>query len=374
MGPDSENGPHNISTMISTSSKVSIRQAGSSDVPKIAEMMRSVSHREHSVESVRAMTADLAPGQFYAWLALAGDDPVGLTILESCLLEYKGIQTIAGYWRYLWVMPDQRRTGLYPRLVFTMISGAVSAGIELVYGAVRRPEVVSGHLALGMQKVGEIPVLAKPVNPAALFSKFHGLGDFFIRLSAVPDFAYRRYLSMKHLRSGSIYAAQDMAATQIEPHAVIPVLRDLYAKELQRSLTAQTFLKRYSVNSDGAEYRVISVYAAGEIRAAIVYRTAIRGNNVKALVIMELGYRGADQDAIRFGLAELEKCAIDCGCEVMLCLSSARPMQALLGQSGYFKSNETYVLLKKNTTPETGRSVPDNLNDWYFTFSDHDAF
>jgi hypothetical protein len=89
---------------------------------------------------------------------------------------------------------------------------------------------------------------------------------------------------------------------------------------------------------------------------------------------MKLGYRGADEGALRFGLMELEKRAIALHCEVMLCLSSAPTIQMLLRQLGYFKSNETYVLMKKATNAERGGSVTDNIDDWYFTFHDHDAF
>ena len=355
-------------------SKISIRQAIASDIPQIAEMMQSVSDRDHSVERVRAITTDLTPGEFYAWLAVAGDDPVGVTMLEPCTLEHRGTQTKAGYWRYLWVRPDQRKTGLYPRLVFTMITSAANAGMDLVYTAVRRPDVAAGHLALGMQKVGDIPVFAKPLNPATLFSKFHGLGSLATGLSAVPDFVYRQYLSVKHLTAGEAYAITDVSATQAQPLAIIPALRDMYASDLQRPLIPQYFLKRYGVNTDGDEYRVLGVHASSETRAAIVYRTAVRGNGIRALVILELGYRGSDQDALRFGLIELEKRAIVLRCEVVLCLSSARGIQRILSESGYFKSNETYVLLKKPTHPETGGLVADNIDDWYFTFSDHDAF
>ena len=66
--------------------------------------------------------------------------------------------------------------------------------------------------------------------------------------------------------------------------------------------------------------------------------------------------------------AEVEKRAIGFGCEVILCLTSPRALQALLRDAGYLKSNETYLLMKK------GVPVPDHLDDWYFTFSDHDAF
>jgi hypothetical protein len=360
--------------MIGISSKISIRAAVPSDVPRIAEMMRSVSAREHSVDAVRAMTVDFAPGEFYAWLAEAGDEPVGLTMLEPCTLEHRGAQTKAGYWRYLWVSSDQRKTGLYPRLVFTMIGAAAKAGIGLVYGAIRRPEVAAGHLALGMQKVGDMPVFAKPVNPATLFSKFHGLGNFATGLSAFPDFVYRQYLSARHLAAGAAYTITDVSADQADLQAVIPALREMHASDLQRPLTSQYFLKRYRMNSDGNEYRVLGVQGASEQAAAIVYRTAVRGNNIQALIILEMGYRSGDRDALRFGLVELEKRAIALRCEVILVLSSSRGIQQLLDESGYFKSTETYVLMKKSTRPEIDGVVTGNLDDWYFTFSDHDAF
>ena len=156
--------------------------------------------------------------------------------------------------------------------------------------------------------------------------------------------------------------------TQCNPEDVIPALRERFAENLQRSLTTETFLKRYSANTDGDDYRVLAVHAGNEVRAAIVYRTATRGKDIRAAVIMEFGYRGEDQAALHFALVDFEKRAIGFGCEVILSLSSARALQSLLRSTGYFNSNETYVLMKK------GVPVPDHLDDWYFTFSDHDAF
>jgi hypothetical protein len=225
-----------------------------------------------------------------------------------------------------------------------------------------------------MQKVGEIPVFAKPVNPATLFSKFHGLGNFAAGLSAFPDFVYRQYLSVRHLTAGAAYSITDVPANQAELQAVIPALRETHASDLQRRLTPQYFLKRYRMNSDGNEYRVLGVNGATELSAALVYRTAVRGNNIQALVILEMGYRSSDRDALRFGLVELEKRAIALRCEVILVLNSSRGIQQLLSESGYFRSTETYVLMKKSIHPEKDGLVTDNLDDWYFTFSDHDAF
>jgi len=337
-------------------------------------MMRSVSDRDHSVEAVRMMTGDFQTGEFYAWLAFSDDEAVGVTMLEPCILHHDGVQTRAGYWRYLWVRPDQRRTALYPRLVFTMLFEAAKLDMQLVYGAIRRPEVAAGHLALGMQKVGEIPVLAKPLRPIRLLSKFRRFGRVFADLSAVPDFAYRQYLSAKRSRTDSHYTVMDVAASAIEPDTVVSVLRGQYGSKVQRPLTPQYFSKRYHMNSDGAEYRVLSVRASNDIKAAAVYRTAIRGNNIHALVLMELGHRTADSGALGCTLMEVERRAIDLGCEVMLCLSSAPEIQSFLKTSGYLRSNERYVLIKKAIPAGVDAAVTNDMNEWYFTFSDHDAF
>jgi len=337
-------------------------------------MMRLVSDRDHSIEAARKITSDFLPGEFYGWLAFADDEAVAVTMLEPCTLERGGRHSTAGYWRYLWVNPDYRRTALYPRLVFTMIAEAADVGIDLVYGAIRRPEVAAGHLALGMQKVAEIPVLAKPLRPARLLSKFYGLGNASIHASGVPDFAYRQYLGLRRVSVPSGHAITDIEATGANAEAVIPALRDLYTSELQRPLTPQSFADRYHTNADGAEYRVLCVEGSDGIRAAIVYRTALRGDNIHSMVLMEMGYRSSDQDALRYGLAELEKRALQLGCEVILCLSNNQTIQSFLRKLGYFTSNETYVLMKKPTRRKADETVTDKADVWHFTFADHDAF
>src|SRR3989441_2490246 len=169
---------------ICTATTILIRRATAGDVPQIADMMQLVSGRDHSVEAVRTMTAGFAPGRFYGWIAFGGNEPVGLTTLEPCILERGGMAMEAGYWRYLWVRPDQRRTPLYPRLVFTMIAEAAGLGIDLVYGAIRRPDVAAGHTAFGMPKACEVPAPGTPLAPGRVFLKFHRFPHVPIRVSS----------------------------------------------------------------------------------------------------------------------------------------------------------------------------------------------
>jgi hypothetical protein len=332
-----------------------------------------VSQRSYPLDIVRGILADLVPGEYYGWVALAGDEFVGLTMLQPCTLQVSGKQCAAGYWTYLGVRPDYRRTALYPRLVFTMISGAAELGMDLVYGAVRRPEVVQGHLSLGMEKVGELPVMAKPVRPVRLLSKHGGFGNILPQLSALPDYLYAQYRSLRRRSERDGYVLKDSAVSGCDASSVALPLRAGFESEVQRPLTAETLRKRYHWNPDGDSYCVLSVDRSGVTQAAIVYRAAVR-QDIRTLVIMEMGHLPSEEHALRLALFKLEKIGSDSECDVILCLSSNLPMQTLLRSVGYMKSNENYVLMMKPTGRKTGCVFPAKIAGWYFTFADHDAF
>lgn len=336
-------------------------------------LLQLVSQRTYPLDIVRNILADLVPPEYYGWVALAGDEIVGMTMLQPCTLQVSGKQCSAGYWTYLGVREDYRRTAVYPRLVFTMIRGAAELGMDLVYGAVRRPEVIQGHLSLGMEKIGESPVMAKPVRPARLLSKHKGFGSVLPQLSAVPDYLYAQYRSLRRRSEGNEYELKDSAASECNADSAVLPLRAGFGSEVQQPLTAEAFRKRYRWNPDGDVYRVLSVERSGVSEAAIVYRAAVR-KGIRTMVVMEMGHKPAEERALRSGLLELEKIATESESDVILCLSSNLPMQTLLRSVGYMKSNEKYVLMMKPTGRKTECVFPASIAGWYFTFADHDAF
>jgi Acetyltransferase (GNAT) domain len=336
-------------------------------------LLHLVSERTYPLDIVRTILADLVPPEHYGWVAVSGDEIVGMTMLQPRTLQVSGKQCAAGYWTYLGVRQDYRRTALYPRLVFTMISGAAELGMDLVYGAVRRPEVVQGHLSLGMEKIGELPVMAKPVRPARLLSKHKHLGDVLSQLSAVPDYLYAKYRPLRRRSESNEYGLKDSAASECNPDSVLLPLRAGFESEVQQPLTAAAFQKRYHWNPDGDAYRVLSVERSGDSKAAVVYRAAVR-KDIRTMVVMEMGHQQGEERALRSGLFELEKIATESECDVILCLSSNLPMQTLLRSVGYMKSNEKYVLMMKPTGRKTECVFPAGIAGWYFTFADHDAF
>jgi hypothetical protein len=224
-----------------------------------------------------------------------------------------------------------------------------------------------------MERVAELPVLMKPLRPARLLCKFYGASAF-AGISGVPDALYRQYLNVRNSSRQADFLCEDAAAAGIDSDSVIPVLREPYQDDVQRILTAQTFADRYRANSDGEPYRVLLVRTSGGIQAAIVYRIASR-RKIRNLVIMEMGCRSTDGAALKAGLFELERQAIGLDCEVILALFSREWARDVLRKAGYFKSNETYILMKKWTKKADRSGVKDlEMDKWHFTFADHDAF
>jgi hypothetical protein len=151
-------------------------------------------------------------------------------------------------------------------------------------------------------------------------------------------------------------------------------LTEVFVAEMRRPFAADVFLKRYGSNPDGDAYRVLSVERSGTTQAAIVYRSAARGRDIRVIVIMEMGHLPGEEPALRSGLFELEKIGAESESDVILCLSSNLPLQTLLRSVGYMKSNENYVLIMKATGRKTNCVFPAKIAGWNFTFADHDAF
>jgi hypothetical protein len=224
-----------------------------------------------------------------------------------------------------------------------------------------------------MQKITEIAVLAKPIRPARLLAKFYDVPLPMHPLSVPVDSVYGAAASLLR-RSAAKFTVRDVPATEIDSTPSLQLLRPAEGKAVRQVLTEQSFRERYGHNPDEQQYRAVCVESAGKTEAVIVYRTAIRDHGIHALILMDMGFSDDDVQAIRRGLHEVDRIARKAGCDVILSLTTDPTIQSQLKQAGYLRSNETYVLLKKAVRAENQQPIPQTVDEWYFTFADHDAF
>jgi len=345
---------------------VKISCAGPGDQSEIAELVRRAGGREYDLKML---------GRRHAWMAVDGKSAVGLTMLEPRTLRGGGRQYRAGYWTNLFVHPDYRTTMLYPRLTFEMFRWAEEAGLDFVYTAVRRRQVASAHLAMGMRSIGELPVLAKVLRPGSLLAKYKQLGKRARLLSRGPDSAYAAYLRLRRQQTHPQFSIEELDWNSSDVSRLVDILHSSVGGRVCQAWTSDSFRYRFEDPLDGPRYGLIGARRNGRLISGAVYRVAEREKQIRVGVVMAVIHDVNEFGAARFCLAEIERRASQQGADVILCLPTPDAMtNGALRELGYRESPETYILMCRMTSRTPERRPPQDLPQWHYAFVDHDAF
>ncbi|MEK7403988.1 MAG: hypothetical protein AAB225_02675 [Acidobacteriota bacterium] len=308
------------------------------------------------------------------WIACAGERAVGLTMLEPRKLRWDDEDWVAGYWTDLYIDPAYRSTKLYPRLASAMFNGAREAGMSFVYAAVRRPEVARAHLAIGMSKAGELPVLAKPLLPVSLLAKYKRLPRAVSMLGAGLDAAYAAFLRRRR-RLRPALPVQALPWTRSNVEQWLELRRSSAGSRLHQAWTSGLLLRRLEEDPDGMPYLLFGARANGRLAAAAVSRLVHRRSAIRTEVIMETAHRENELAALRACLLEIERRASEQDAEVILSLPTQDAMtNRALRALGYRESPERYILMYRMTSRTPARRPAQDLSQWHYAFLDHDAF
>jgi hypothetical protein len=296
-------------------------------------------------------------------------------MLEVRTLQWGERKYRAGYWTNLFVRPEFRAMNIYPRRALTMFREAAHEGIEVVYAAARRPGVAKAHLALGMRRIGDLPVLAKPLRPVRLFAKLKGLGWASGRLSAWPDAIYGTATRLWRPRAEPYPRAEEVSWNSADLAQLFQLSGRLRQGRVHQVRTLPSFRQRFATNLDDQPYILLAIRKAGRFLAGVLYRMAERDRRIRLAVIMDIFYESDGADALRRCLLEVERRTYEAGAEAILCLPGWHDtVLQILRDQGYLTSPETYTLLWRvlDKSSHSG-PVPDDRT-FHFALSDHDAF
>jgi len=342
-----------------------IRRAGPDDRQAVAKLVREAGGREYDLKRMPDRVV---------WIACAGERAVGLTMLEPRTLGWEDEDWEAGYWTDLYIDPAYRRTTLYPRLASAMFQHAREAGLAFVYAAVRRPEVARAHLAIGMTKADDLPVLAKPLLPASLIAKYKRLPPAFSILGAGLDVTYAAFLRCRR-RLSPRWPVEELPWTQANVEQWLELRQRSASSRLHQAWTPASLLRRLEEDPDGAPYLLLGARTNGRLAAAAVYRLIHRRSAIRTGVILEIAHEENGLAALEACLWEIERRASEQGAEVILCLPTPEAMaNGALKELGYRESPERYILMYRMTSRTPARQPAPGLSGWHYAFVDHDAF
>ncbi|TKB82094.1 MAG: hypothetical protein E8D45_01015, partial [Nitrospira sp.] len=157
---------------LAASSRPLIRRAGAGDLAAAGELFKV---RTRTDEATAGASPDFtSPGRM-GWLALEATRTIGMTSVWERRLRVSGQEHRVAYWTGLFIDPAHRSSFLYPQLVLAMFAGLRQEGLGYLYASVRRQPIAEAHVKIGFKKLGDLPVLAKPLRPALLVAKHTGL-------------------------------------------------------------------------------------------------------------------------------------------------------------------------------------------------------
>jgi len=153
------------------SSDVLIKRAEPSDADALRELFDIRSGTEEGTASDASGLELGKPGRM-VWVASQGRQAIGMTGVLVRRLSVGHHEIAVASWTAHFIDPAYRSALLYPRLLSAMFNGVREAGLTTLYAAVRRRQVADAHLWGGLKKLGDLPVLTKPLRPVQFLAKY----------------------------------------------------------------------------------------------------------------------------------------------------------------------------------------------------------
>ena len=358
--------------------KIEIRQATPDDLDIVVGLLSERDGCTLSSEAVSSELQGLDPNRYVAWIATVDGVPAAmnsffLRTIRSDGPEPRDLRT--GYWANLYVGAPYRKLMIYPQLVFAMIKGMRELDLDMLLGGIRQPDVAEGHQKLGYRQFGEIPVLMRPLRPFRLVARQKRLGGLLAALSAAPDALWGAWLATRRAapENGTVIEEVPLEDPRIE--GLVDLMRSRTRGRVAMTWDVEAFRARFRMAIDGERYVIHLATRGDAVLGGVIHRLAWRGNGVRTGVILDL-VLGPDAGAAGAALlsrAETRMRSEDADIILLLDGIDATAHDLASGR-GYRASGEVYFMMANPGTVLKSDSWEDDIDNWLFTFSDHDAF
>jgi predicted N-acetyltransferase YhbS len=278
-----------------------------------------------------------------------------------------GEAKLAGWPCQLMVDESRRHSLLYPAMVQQLLRSCGPRGYDFAYALINRPRVLRANIALGLKRVGEIPVWARPYRPASILGKLLGgaRGRAAAFAAAPANFALRM-LSAPRERG---IVAQEIGRFEPEIDALfestlMPAYRYV-ARRDSRTLNWRFF------GLPERRYRVFVARTGGRTVGYVAYRT-MPMQKFTALGIADVWYDPSVPEAGRALMAAVHRGALAEQVDLAACvIPRASPMAGLLRKNWFFETPESFTLTVYQPRG-SHRYVDTPITDWHPTWYDHD--
>ena len=354
---------------------INIRLANLSDISHVVGLLEI---RDNEVYDRQIMTEYLdyfKPEKIRIWIGFVnGDSPVGLTMLFLRDIKINNKIIKAGYWGNLFILPKYRNSMMYIRLVFEMMRLKKDKEIDLIYGCVRRDDVVKGHIGLGFHSIGTIDVLIKLIQPFKFISSYYSIR--FIKILGKPlDFIYKTFKDIWALLLSKKYSitTEDIPINSKISIDISNILRNHCSRFISVNWSEEYLLDRYSITRDGSKYRMF-IGNSNEGLIGIILWRKLKFNNTVTAVIMDIVFEENKLKLIKNLLTKFESFSITQNCQSIIYLNGEKELGYLMKRAFFIKSPIKFNTLIYPKDILVHYPNMNEISNWRFVFGDHDAF
>ena len=352
-----------------------MHEATAADLSAIQDLLSERDGVAHEAHSVARLFAGLDPDQCRAWLAEVDGRPAGLTamLIRRVQDAHQEEPKRVAYWTNLFVRSEFGRLMVYPVLVHTMLKAVKADGLAWCCTVMRRPKVLEGHLKLGFVRLGEIPVLARPLRPVRLLARRFPKWQLAARLGAPLD-AAARVVGLgiaRTLAGGFDIRDEPWPEVSDDTFAWLAAAGQSSALRVSTLWTPATLRARGAMTLESSPMRLLVARAKGATLGALAYRISEREGIVVAVGMKLWATAGRAAVALIHTFAEQ---GLRAGADVALWLDGDSEQRGLFRRAGFLPTPERYTLILWPKTA-AGEAQPSHREaSWRFTFLDHDAF
>lgn len=397
-----------------------IHEATPADLAHVVRLIRVGDGRDYEDANVERFIQRLDPAHCRAWLAVADDRPVGMSMFYRRSLRADPARYTAGYWANLYIDPHHRDQMLYPRLPLAMFDAVRQGTLDFIYALVRRQNLIQAHQRIGAATIGDLSVLIKPLRPVAFLAKYKHWPALCRAVARPADAVYAGYLRLRRPRIPPDMTIETASWESDAVADLADLLNEHRGDRIGHDWTVDALRARYAVSLDGDPYILLIVRRRGRPEAAVVFRLTDRDHGLRVAVIMDLAWRpapntdaantdatntdatntdaantdphnaaapdpatpntaardaAAQNTAARVALAEVHRLAYHDGAEAVMYLDGlGEPSRPIVSSLGYVRSPETFTLVLWPKKRSVEHPTLADTTRWRLAFGDHDAF
>ena len=352
--------------------KLLVRDAVERDAPAVAVLLGS----DPEIDPIeRARLAAVWHWLYFenphrARKVLVGEDEGGTIVGHAALLPFSyrvnGEERIGGFQCQLAVREEARSAGLFLRLTRKILAEHRHAGFDFVYSLVTRSAVLDGYLALGFERIGKVPVCARPIRLLPIVEKLSGRGNHLRPFAPVMNAVDRALGLLAPRRAGEI---QIIRVATLDAEQIAALDRGFEGLPCVAVRNERILRWRFEASAR-SEYRIFLAIVDGRAAGMMVLR-AMPMKGLSTIAVVDLVSHG--ELAALALLSEAERIARAAGAALLASLLPRHSrFKSAFRRMGFIETPESFTLVVYKDKGGAAPPVPLALEDWHLTFFEHD--